>query len=109
LQIFLARLVQSLPLRRPSPVDSPGLRRLIATRSSGLTWTICKAFERAAVAAIASGEERLDRSSLEGQAVWRGLTTALGAAEGAGEAQQDQRPVALTPEIAAADGGQLDR
>jgi TniB protein len=74
LQIFLARLVQSLPLHRPSPVDSPGLRRLIATRSSGLTWTICKAFERAAVAAIASGEERLDRSSLESQAVWRGLT-----------------------------------
>src|ERR1700730_15163697 len=70
----LARLVQSLPLHRPSPVDSPGLRRLIATRSLGLTWTICKAFERAAVAAIASGEERLDRSSLESQAVWRGLT-----------------------------------
>jgi hypothetical protein len=64
LRIFLARLVQSLPLRRPSPVDSPGLRRLIAMRSAGLTWTICKAFERAAVAAIASGEERLDRSGL---------------------------------------------
>ncbi len=73
LRVFLARLVQSLPLRRPSPVDSPGLRRLIATRSAGLTWTICKAFERAAVAAIASGEERLDRFSLENQAVWRGL------------------------------------
>jgi hypothetical protein len=74
LQIFLARLVQSLPLHRPSPVDSRGLRRMIATRSLGLTWTICKAFERAAVAAIASGEERLDRSSLESQAVWRRLT-----------------------------------
>jgi hypothetical protein len=85
LQIFLARLVQSLPLRRPSPIDSPGLRRLIARRSSGLTWTICKAFERAAVAAIVSGEERLDRSSLEAQAVWRGLTTAgLSASTSAG-------------------------
>jgi len=77
LRIFLARLVQSLPLRRPSPVDSPGLRRLIATRSSGLTWTICKAFERAAVTAIASGKERLDRSSLERQAVWRRLIAPL--------------------------------
>jgi hypothetical protein len=38
-----------------------------------LTWTICKAFERAAVAAIASGEERLDRTSLENPVVWRGL------------------------------------
>ena len=73
LRIFLARLVQSLPLRRPSPVDSAGLRRLVATRSAGLTWTICKAFERAAVAAIASGEERLDRNSLDSEAVWRGL------------------------------------
>lgn len=73
LRLFLARLVQSLPLRRPSPVDSPSLRRLIASRSAGLTWTICKAFERAAVSAITSGEERLDRSSLENQAVWRGL------------------------------------
>ena len=77
LRLFLARLVQSLPLRRPSPVDAPRLRRLVARRSSGLTWTICKAFERAAVAAIASGEERLDRSSLESQAVWRGLAPGL--------------------------------
>jgi Bacterial TniB protein len=73
LGVFLARLVQSLPLRRPSPVDSPGLRRLIVARSTGLTWSICKAFERAAVAAIVSGEERIDRSSLESSAVWRGL------------------------------------
>jgi hypothetical protein len=43
------------------------------TRSAGLTWTICKAFERAAVAAIVSGAERLDRAGLEDHAVWRGL------------------------------------
>jgi hypothetical protein len=73
LRTFLARLVQSLPLRRPSPIDSARLRGLIVTRSAGLTWTICKAFERAAVAAIASGEERLDRTSLENPVVWRGL------------------------------------
>lgn len=89
LRTFLARLVQSLPLRRPSPVDSPGLRRLIAMRSAGLTWTICKAFERAAVAAIASGEERLDRSGLESPAVWRGLAaagTTVGRGRGRGAA-----------------------
>jgi hypothetical protein len=73
LRVFLARLVQSLPLRRPSPVDAPALRRQIVARSSGLTWSICKAFERAAVIAIASGEERLDRAGLESEAVWRGL------------------------------------
>ena len=61
LRLFLGRLVQSLPLRQPSPVNSPALRRLVAARSAGLTWTICKAFERAAVAAIVSGRERLDR------------------------------------------------
>ena len=73
LRVFLARLVQSLPLRQPSPVDSPALRRLVAVRSAGLTWTICKAVERAAVAAIASGCERLDRSSFEDPQTWRGL------------------------------------
>jgi hypothetical protein len=73
LRTFLGRLVQSLPLRSPSPVDSAGLRRLIVARSGGLTWTICKAFERAAVAAIASGCERLDKAGLESPAVWRGL------------------------------------
>lgn len=73
LRVFLARLVQSLPLRQPSPVDSRALRRLVATRSAGLTWTICKAFERAAVAAITSGRERLDRSSFEDPETWRGL------------------------------------
>jgi hypothetical protein len=88
LRVFLARLVQSLPLRRPSPIDSPGVRRLIAARSAGLTWIICKAFERAAVAAIGSREERLDRPALEQQGIWRGLaaggTGAPGRARGRG-------------------------
>lgn len=73
LRVFLARLVQSLPLRRPSPVDSPAQRRQIVARSAGLTWSICKAFERAAVMAIASGKECLDRTVLESAEVWRGL------------------------------------
>jgi hypothetical protein len=76
LRLFLARLVQSLPLRQPSPVDSRALRRLIITRSAGLTWTICKAFERAAVAAITSEREQLDQSSFEDPETWRGLAVA---------------------------------
>ena len=77
LRAFLARLVQSLPLRRPSPVDSPSLRRLVVERSAGVTTTICQAYERAAVAAIGSGREMLDRSSIEDMAVWRGVTQAV--------------------------------
>jgi len=38
-------------------------------------WTTCQAFERAAVAVIASDEERLDLSSLESRAVWRSLSS----------------------------------
>ena len=84
LRLFLARLVQSLPLRQPSPVDSRPLRRLVATRSTGLTWTICKAFERAAVVAITSGRERLDQSSFEDPETWRGLAVAGLAGKGPG-------------------------
>ena len=72
LKAFLACLVQNLPLRRPSPVDSPSIRKLVLERSAGLTTNICEAYERAAVAAIRSGREMLDRSSLEDEAVWHG-------------------------------------
>lgn len=72
LQAFLALLVQGLPLRRPSPVDSPSIRKFVLERSAGLTTNICEAFERAAIAAIRSRREMLDRSSLEDEAVWHG-------------------------------------
>ena len=74
LRTFLALLVQSLPLRRPSPVDSPSIRKFVVERSAGLTTNICEAFERAAIAEIRSGREMLDRSSLEGGSVWHGGT-----------------------------------
>jgi replication-associated recombination protein RarA len=83
LRAFLARLVQSLPLRKPSPVDSPSLRNLIVERSAGLTTTICHVYERAAIAAIRSGREMLDRSSFEDAAVWRGVTQAAKGGTGA--------------------------
>jgi hypothetical protein len=47
-----------LPLREPSPVDSSKLRRLLVERTGGITLGICKAFERAAIAAIRDGHER---------------------------------------------------
>jgi hypothetical protein len=97
LRLFLARLVQSLPLRQPSPMDSRPLRRLVAARSAGLTWTICKAFERAAVAAIVSGRERLDRSSVENPETWRGLAVAghAGAGPGARPGARGTPPLAV--------------
>jgi hypothetical protein len=65
LRDFVTRLTWSLPLRNPSPVDSPKLRCLLGERTGGITLGICKAFERAAVAAIRDGRERLDLASFE--------------------------------------------
>ena len=70
---FVWRLVWSLPLREPSPVDGPRVLRLLAERSGGVTLAICRAVERAAVAAIRDGRERIDQAALENAAVWEGL------------------------------------
>lgn len=73
LQAFINLLVQGLPLRRPSPVDSVRLRRLLAERSEGITLVICRALERAGVAAIRSGRECIDLAMLEDPDIWRGM------------------------------------
>jgi hypothetical protein len=73
LQAFINLLVQGLPLRRPSPVDSVRLRRLLAERSGGITLVICRALERAGVAAIRSGRECIDLAMLEDPDIWRGM------------------------------------
>lgn len=72
---FVTRLTWSLPLRLPSPVDSARLRRLLVDRTGGITLGICKAFERAAVAAIRSGRERINLTSFEDPEIWRGVAT----------------------------------
>jgi hypothetical protein len=72
-QSFVNMLVQGLPLRQPSPVDSGKLRRLLVERSGGITLLICRALERAGVAAIRDGQERIELSALAGPAIWRGL------------------------------------
>jgi hypothetical protein len=77
LQLFVNRIVQGLPLRLPSAVDSPHLCRRLAERSGGITLAIRRALERAAVAAIRSGEERITLAALDGDAVWRGAPVAV--------------------------------
>lgn len=74
LQDFINRLVQGLPLRQPSPVDSAKLRRLLIERSGGITRSICRAVERAGATAIRNGRERIDLSGLDDATVWRGIT-----------------------------------
>jgi len=73
LAIFVALLVQGMPLRQPSPIDGAGLRRLLVERSGGITLSICRALERAATDAIRTGHERIDLPGLEDAEIWRGL------------------------------------
>ena len=73
LQGFVNRLVQGLPLRLPSPVDGGAVRKLLAGRSGGITAHVCKAVERAAIAAIRSGREMIDLAALQDERVWRGI------------------------------------
>ncbi len=75
LRDFVTRLTWSLPLREPSPVDSPKLRRLLVDRTGGITLGLCKAFERAAITAIRSGHERIDAASFEDTEIWRGVAS----------------------------------
>jgi type II secretory pathway predicted ATPase ExeA len=75
LREFVTRLTWSLPLRLPSPVDSPRLRRLLVDRTGGITLGICKAFERAAISAIRSGRERIELGSFDDPEIWRGVAT----------------------------------
>lgn len=70
---FVTRLVWSLPLRAPSPIDSPRVMQLLIGRTGGLTLGVCKAIERAAITAIRSGNERLDYAALEDDDVWDGI------------------------------------
>lgn len=82
LRDFVIRLTWSLPLRQPSPVDSPKLRRLLLDRTGGITLGICKAVERAAIAAIRDGTEHISWDSFQDPEVWRGIATPNGRAPG---------------------------
>lgn len=73
LRDFVTRLAWSMPLRQPSPVDTPKLRRLLLDRTGGITLGICKALERAAIKAIQDGTERITLDSFADPEVWRGV------------------------------------
>lgn len=73
LQRFVNHLVQSLPLRRPSPVDGPAIPRLLASRTCGITGDICAVVQRAAIAAVRSGREMIDLAALQAEEVWLGI------------------------------------
>jgi len=73
LQDFVNRMVQSLPLRLPSPIVSPAVCKLLVERSGGITALICRALERAGVAAVRSGRERIDLAALQDDMIWRDL------------------------------------
>lgn len=70
---FVTRLIWSLPLREPSPVDSRRLMQMLVGRTGGITLGTCKAIERAAIRAIRSGAERLDYQAFEHEEVWDGI------------------------------------
>ena len=46
---------------------------MLAERSGGVTLGICKAVERAAVAAIRTGRERIELASFDDPEIWRGV------------------------------------
>jgi type II secretory pathway predicted ATPase ExeA len=73
LRDFVTHLAWSLPLRQPSPIDSAKFRAMLLERSGGVTLGICKALERAAVAAIRAGYERIEYASFDDPEIWRGV------------------------------------
>ncbi len=75
LREFITRLVWSLPLRRPSPIDTVKFRANLVRQSGGITLGICKAIARAAIASILTGQERIEPSSFDDPEIWRGIAT----------------------------------
>jgi len=61
---LLATFAQILPLRRPSPLTDPDLAQAIMAAAGGLIGGIASLLRQAAVEAIRTGHERIDRSML---------------------------------------------
>jgi hypothetical protein len=70
LQRFTNLLLSCMPLRRPSPTDSPEMCQLLADRTGGVTRNIRRVLERAAIASIKSGRECVDLEALQDAALW---------------------------------------
>ena len=73
LQGFVNRMVQSMPLRQPSPVESAKVYHLIIDRSGGITSHICGGLRRAAIAAVLDGREMIDLAGLQDDSIWAGV------------------------------------
>jgi hypothetical protein len=61
---LLASFAAAFPLRRPSNIGTPDMARYLLTRSEGTIGELAQLLTAAAVAAIESGEEAIDRRTL---------------------------------------------
>lgn len=61
---LLASFAAAFPLRRPSGIATPDMARYLLTRSEGTIGELAQLLAAAAVAAIESGEEAIDRRTL---------------------------------------------
>jgi hypothetical protein len=61
---LLATFAQQLPLRRPSPLTDPGMAQTILAAAGGLIGGIASLLRQAAVEAIRTGHECIDRTML---------------------------------------------
>jgi hypothetical protein len=71
-QAFVIKLVQSMPLRLPSPVESDQVCKLLIDRSEGITSYVRRAIMRAAMKAIRDGSEMINLESLRDDRIWHG-------------------------------------
>jgi len=61
---LLASFAAALPLRRPSPIATPDMASYLLTRSEGTIGELAQLLTAAAVAAVDSGEEAINRRTL---------------------------------------------
>lgn len=90
LRQLLASFSSLLPLRRPSLLDSPEVRRRILALTQGVTGRIFRLIEAAAIAAIRDGRERLDATSFEDEDLMLPLVSMYAAS---GRARMPRRAV----------------
>lgn len=61
---LLASFAASFPLRSPSSIDTEDMARYLLARSEGTIGEIARLLTAAAVAAVESGEERINQRTL---------------------------------------------
>jgi hypothetical protein len=61
---LLASFAAALPLQRPSDIATPDMARYLLTRSEGTIGELTRLLTTAAIAAVESGEERINRRTL---------------------------------------------